>query len=488
MSRPVIDHESAAREDLGPERRQPAWLAGRHALPFQDLSDDEFEVFSYLLLLREGPDESVVYYGKTRDAGRDVVRTLAEGGVELIQCKRYTTNVGIGEVRGELAKLCTNIFRKTIRTFPDRVVFYAVPDLTAPAKDLLGNQEQWLECCEEAREAHLGEKPPAELVAFAKTWWPEFDHEDEHKLTERARKHQDLIEEFFLVRHVVSGSLEEIRPELSGIAQSLEGLKARFEDLAGGSQPSEASPALTPAAGGMSQGGQALQVRMLATKLNTLEDRDRQHLDEDGRRVIAEIQGAVRALDLRHAVLAAPRLEEWLAGAGSRASASVRGRIAILLADLAVIEQVESRGVGPVDTAPARRWHARAVDEFTSESSPEDAARLSALESKLLSLEGKGAEAVELVATSPDDPACLGARLSTLIDQGDFAEAVRAATSAPLHERWCDRLVIAHVALGDTVAAEGVAAAAKRQFDQVTHRRCLLAGPGPRPAGPHLMA
>ncbi len=53
MSRPVVDKESAARKDLGLERRQPAWLAGWHALPFQDLSDDEFEVFSYLLLLRE---------------------------------------------------------------------------------------------------------------------------------------------------------------------------------------------------------------------------------------------------------------------------------------------------------------------------------------------------------------------------------------------------------------------------------------------------
>src|SRR5262249_30487630 len=153
-----------------------------------------------------------------------------------------------------------------------------------------------------------------------------------------------------------------------------------------------------PSAGGVSQGGQALQVRMLAAKVSTLEDRDRQHLDEDGRRLIAEIQGAIRTLDLRHAASAAPRLEEWLAGAGRRASASVRGRIVILLADLAVIDQVESRGVGPIDTAPARRWHARAADEFTSETSPEDAARLAALESKLLSLEGNGAEAVELAA------------------------------------------------------------------------------------------
>src|SRR5688572_18032689 len=86
VSRSVVDNENAAREDLGAGRQQPAWLAGRHALPFQDLSDDEFEVFSYLLLLRECPGERIVYYGKTGDAGRDVVRTSTGNVIELIQC------------------------------------------------------------------------------------------------------------------------------------------------------------------------------------------------------------------------------------------------------------------------------------------------------------------------------------------------------------------------------------------------------------------
>lgn len=474
MSRQVIESEDAARSDLGKERRQPAWLSGRHALPFQDLSDDEFEVFSYLLLLREEPGGRVIYYGKTGDAGRDVVRISADGGVELIQCKRYTSNVGVGEVRGELAKLCTNVFRKAIPRSPGRVVFYAVPDLTAPAKDLLGARDKWLECCEEALEAHLGKKPPADLATFAKTWWPEFDHEDEHRLTERARKHQGLIDEFFLVRHVVSGSIGDIKPQLSGMAESIKGLQERFEEIAGNGQPTASPSSLKPSVGSVSQGAQALQVRMLAAKVSTLEDRDRQHIDEDGRRLIAEIQGAIRTLDLRHAASAMPRLEGWLAGSGGRASASVRGRIAVLLADLALIEQVESRGTDPVDTAIARRWHMRATEEFDSGASPEDAARLAALESRLLSLEGNPAEAVELAATSHDDPACLGARLSTLIDQERFAEAIQVASDVPLHDRWCDRLVIAHMGLGDTAAAERVTAASRRLFDQLTHRRCLL--------------
>jgi len=473
VSRPVVDHADSARKDLGPNRQKPNWLAGRHALPFQDLSDDEFEVFTYLLLLRECPNDRIVYYGKTGDAGRDVIRTDAENTVELIQCKRYTTNVGLPDVREELAKLCTNVFKGIIPTPPDRVIFYAVPDLTAPAKDLLQNRHMWIAGCEKAIESHLGEKPSTDLLAFAKGWWPEFDHQDEHKLTERARKHQDLIEEFFLVRHVVTGSLDTIVPILAGIDQSVGAMLAMFEEVRGGPSPSQPQGSQS-SVGNASPGAQALQVRTLSAKVGMLEERDRQHLDGEGQRLIAEIQGAVRSLDLREAAAAAPRLEAWLADAGRRASASVRGRTAILLADVAIIDQFESRGE-QVDTTPARKWYARAADEFTTGSSPEDAARLAALEAKLLSLEGRSEQAIEIAAVAPGDPACLTARLSVIIDQGNHAEAVRAATGIPLHERWCDRLVIAHTALGDTDEAEAVVATAKRQFDQQTHRRCLLA-------------
>lgn len=473
MSRPVVNDADSARRDLGAHRRQPAWLAGRHALPFQDLSDDEFEVFSYLLLLRECPTERIIYYGKTGDAGRDVVRTGSENIVELIQCKRYSANLGLPEIRGELAKLCTNVFRKLIPTPPRRVIFYAVPDLTAPAKDLLENQDKWIAACEKALEMHLGEKPPADLLAFAKSWWPEFDHEDEHKLTERARKQPDLIDEFFFVRQVVTGSLGTIEPRLANIEQSMEAVLVRVEEVAGGT--SSMQPLALPAGtGGASPGAQMLQVRTLAAKVSMLEERDRQHMDENGQRLIAEIDGAVRSLDLRKAVAAGPRLEEWLAGAGSRASASVRGRIALLLADLALIDQVESRG-GAVDSAPAQNWYFRAVDEFGAAASPEDATRLAALEAKLLSFEGKDEDAIALVTATPDDPACLNVRLSILIDQANYEESVRAAAGIPLHDRWCDRLVLAHTALGNIGDAETVVAAVKRRFDQQTYRRCLLA-------------
>ena len=101
MERTRIDGADAARKDLGRDPSRPPWRESRHALPFSDLADDEFEIFSYLLLLKEHPDELIVYYGKTGDRGRDIVRTGPGSDVELIQCKRYTRNVGLDEIRKE---------------------------------------------------------------------------------------------------------------------------------------------------------------------------------------------------------------------------------------------------------------------------------------------------------------------------------------------------------------------------------------------------
>jgi hypothetical protein len=48
MGRPTYRGEAEALADLGPHRTRPAWLQRRHALPFQDLSDDEFEVLELI--------------------------------------------------------------------------------------------------------------------------------------------------------------------------------------------------------------------------------------------------------------------------------------------------------------------------------------------------------------------------------------------------------------------------------------------------------
>jgi hypothetical protein len=125
--------------DLGAPPGRPPWLERQHALQFGALSPDEFEVFSFLLVLREHHGDKVLYFGKAGDQGRDIMWEEVGGFVTLIQGKRYAANVGIGENRAELAKLFANVFTEAIPVKPDRVVFYVAVDLTAPAQDLIAS-------------------------------------------------------------------------------------------------------------------------------------------------------------------------------------------------------------------------------------------------------------------------------------------------------------------------------------------------------------
>src|SRR5262249_10095556 len=152
--------------DLGPRRKKPDWREGRHALPLHELGDDEFEVFCFLLLLKEYPGDGLYYYGKTADGGRDIVHKKG-GKNRLIQCKRYSDPVGIDAVRGELAKLCVNVFEKRIPETPQEVHFYVVPRLSNQAADLLKDQAKWRSGAPKALKAHLKKDASPELLKFA---------------------------------------------------------------------------------------------------------------------------------------------------------------------------------------------------------------------------------------------------------------------------------------------------------------------------------
>ncbi len=98
MARRVITTESEAWGELPPRRTRPDRREGRHNLPFHELSDIEFEVFCFLLLRREHPGDDIRYYAGTGDGGRDLVHrmTTPDGvRVRLVQCKRYTSTVGV---------------------------------------------------------------------------------------------------------------------------------------------------------------------------------------------------------------------------------------------------------------------------------------------------------------------------------------------------------------------------------------------------------
>lgn len=208
--RPVVSTGEEARKEFEPRPARVQQLEREMSLPFDRLGGDEFEVFCYLLLKAEHPDDEIIYYGKTGDSGRDIVWIRKNGSVELIQCKRYSGNVGVGEIRKELAKLFTNLHSGEIPIEPDRVArisFYASPDLTADAKDLLRYPEKWREVAEK----HLGESPSPDLLEFALSWWPRegFHVEMGLDLTGRTKPYPDLRDEFFEVRKVIVGTVDE---------------------------------------------------------------------------------------------------------------------------------------------------------------------------------------------------------------------------------------------------------------------------------------
>lgn len=236
MSRRVISSEEEALRDLSTPLSRPSWLERDHSLPFNLLSGDEFEVFCYLLLRREHPGEEIIYYGKTADLGRDIILRRADGGVELVQCKRYSENVDAGEVRAELAKLFRNVFSGAIPERPVRVSFYVAQDLTSPAHKLL-TQEGWVESAEKALTEYLKEAPPPDLLDLARTWWPA---EGVHcapgiQLADRAEHYPELIDKFFRTRKVIDGSMAELR---EGVKADLREVLKERETLSSGSRAS----------------------------------------------------------------------------------------------------------------------------------------------------------------------------------------------------------------------------------------------------------
>lgn len=223
MSRAIIGTEADARADLGGMRSKPAWMERSHTLPFGELSPDEFEVFSYLLLLLEqsaDPAKSIreVYYlGKTRDRGRDIVCTLSDSSAQFIQCKRYERGLGIQEVRNELAKLYSNAFAGLIEK-PTHVVFHVSTHLTSPAHDLLFHIADWKTEIEDILEEFLGKKPTAEFLAFAHEWRPKITAVNGLELTQRSQRFPSLIDEFFTARKVVDVSaVQAVQAELAAL-------------------------------------------------------------------------------------------------------------------------------------------------------------------------------------------------------------------------------------------------------------------------------
>ena len=227
----MVENNHDAPVDGGTFWTRPAWLTSHRALPFQDLSDDQFEVFNYLLLLKEHPGDEIIYYGKTGDRGRDIVRRLTDGTHEIIQCKRYRMNIGVSEIRDELAKLYANIFEK--HCLPFRLALSSMWFLTLPARRLNSSapETNGSKSARRHSKSFWGTSQLQKLVDFARTWSPELSHVEQHKLTERACRFPNLVEEFFEIRQSVSGSLDEIKPRLTSIEERVVRILGLVPDL-----------------------------------------------------------------------------------------------------------------------------------------------------------------------------------------------------------------------------------------------------------------
>ena len=202
--RPSINDPNLALADLGGPSSRPAWLQGQTCLPFNALSDDEFEVFCYLLLDREKLDgERVLYYGKTGDRGRDIVIVGADQTIEFVQCKHYSRSVGLNEVREELAKWCKYFYEGKLREKPERAYLYVSTDLTPSALDFMRNREAWKRACGDVLSRLEKRRPDTQITKFAQEWWLPVEHEIGARITERARRFPDLIKMFFELRAVV---------------------------------------------------------------------------------------------------------------------------------------------------------------------------------------------------------------------------------------------------------------------------------------------
>lgn len=129
---------------------QPHFVAQAPFLPFNLLSDRQFEILAFDLLREEmsrsdlGYDNVVLMpYGA--DKGRDVVLYSQQQAVGVIQCKRYDANIGLLEVLAELSKfiLFSRIHPSLLPQADGfRYELWTAKDLTEKAKEFFASPQK----------------------------------------------------------------------------------------------------------------------------------------------------------------------------------------------------------------------------------------------------------------------------------------------------------------------------------------------------------
>jgi len=195
----------------------------------------------------------------------------------------------------------------------------------------------------------------------------------------------------------------------------------------------------------------------------------RKYLDAEGQALWDATRDHLADRSFAKAIAAGRELADWLAGAGRRASSEIRGRVYVLLADLAVIEDFDSAVSGRSATARARRYYEQARDAYGSDIAEEDAERLVSLSAKLRAVDGDYEGALAETEQYPG-PNIVSLRLALFIEKGRFGDAVAWLGSRNLHERWCDLAVIVHVEHGELERAREILSWARSRPKRIEHR------------------
>ncbi len=210
------------------------------------------------------------------------------------------------------------------------------------------------------------------------------------------------------------------------------------------------------------------------SRVAQLETRLRKALDCQAQQLWDEIRGKIHGAERTEAVASRPKLQEWFYNEGQSASPHARGRAAMLLADLTVIESSEKSALERIDTASFREWLNRAGDILGSDISPDDAGRLVNLNAKLLWFEGRRAEALSTL-DAIDDDVCRSLKLAMHLEVGNNDLALGVARTLPTDERWVDQIVVAYARHGLETEAACIFSWAQQQTSPVPQQRCALA-------------
>ena len=387
-----------------------------------------------------------------------------DGSVEFIQCKRYAKALGVSEILDELAKLCVNTFEKKLPIEANHVSFYVIPDLQSDAQDLVGNRRtNGKRSAGRALRNHLRKDPSQPLVEFAHTWWPNFDRATEQALTARVMLHPDVLDRFFAVKKVIDATREDIQADLKPLHDKMDRLS---EEVRESKHDRVANTVDIPT--------NRAQQLVSERREGHLESRLRRSLDAEGQRLWEEVRSNIHGLDTVNAVEARPELEKWFAGDGSFASPVIRGRVAVLLSDLAIIESSLKSGGEHVDTTSARTWFERAADAFGENPSPEDASRLLHVESRILWIDHRHADALKILKNA-EDVNCRSLLLSIYLEEEDSVSAAEIARGLPLDEQpQVDRLAFVYARNGLEDEAQQVFAWTQLQAIPLAAQRCTI--------------